>query len=132
MLSGEKLTHDEVDWSGTDPAAPTSDGRLRTILRGEVLRTWVLSFGLTAVLLCAETYVMMRNVTIFIHGETPTVLAHPRPRARADHDHAAACSRRGRDHQPSARAHEAQGEADDRRADAGLADVGVLIGLLRT
>ena len=67
-----KRTHDEVDWSGTDPAAPTSDGRSRTILRGEVLRTWLLSFGLTAVLLCAETYVMMRNVTIFIHGETPT------------------------------------------------------------
>ncbi len=71
VLAGDKRTHDDVEWSGTDPAAPTSDGRLRTILRGEVVRTWLLSFGLTAVLLCAETYVMMRNVTIFIHGETP-------------------------------------------------------------
>jgi hypothetical protein len=72
VLSGEKLTHDEVDWSGTDPAAPTRDGRLRTILRGEVLRSWLITFGLTAVFLAAETYVMMRNVKLFIRGETST------------------------------------------------------------
>lgn len=67
---GERGTTDEIDWSGPDPAAPTSDGFLRIVLRPEVLRAWVISFGLTAVLLLAETYVMMRNVRMFIKGET--------------------------------------------------------------
>ncbi len=51
---------------------PRGDGRLRTILRGEVLRSWLITFGLTAVFLAAETYVMMRNVKLFIRGETST------------------------------------------------------------
>ncbi len=70
VLNGEKLGKGEVDWSDTDPAAPTSNGYWRTILRGEVLRTWMITFGLTALLLAAETYVMMRNVKMFIRGET--------------------------------------------------------------
>lgn len=70
VLNGEKLGKGEVDWSDTDPAAPTGSGYWRTILRGEVLRTWMITFGLTALLLAAETYVMMRNVKMFIRGET--------------------------------------------------------------
>ena len=70
VLNGEKLTADGVDWHGTDPAAPTGEGYVRTVLRGEVLRTWMITFGATALLLFAETYVMMRNVKMFIRGET--------------------------------------------------------------
>jgi hypothetical protein len=70
VLNGEKLTTDGVDWHGTDPAAPTGEGYFRTVLRGEVLRTWMITFGATALLLFAETYVMMRNVKMFIRGET--------------------------------------------------------------
>ena len=69
VLNGDKLGTHEVEWSGTDPAAPVSDGIFGTTLRPEVLKTWLMSFGFTAVLLLAETYVMMRNVKMFIRGE---------------------------------------------------------------
>ena len=68
VLRGAKAG--EVDWSGFDPAAPTSSRFWGIVLRPAVVAALLISIGAVAVLYTAEAYVMMRNVRLFIAGET--------------------------------------------------------------
>lgn len=70
VLRCEKPASGEIDWSGFDPAAPTSSRFWGIVLRPSVVAALLISIGAVVVLYSAEAYVMMRNVRLFIAGET--------------------------------------------------------------